>query len=85
LSKGKDLQVSLPEPWPITSAGGLVALAFDWAAVPSVDPPQPVENTARGTMTRKIQTLEIPGASIPVFDRSLGDARERELFLTLSR
>jgi hypothetical protein len=28
-------------------------------------------------------TLEIPGASIPVFDRSLGDPRERELFLAL--
>ena len=25
-------------------------------------------------------TLEIPGASIPVFDRSLGNPRERELF-----
>lgn len=29
-------------------------------------------------------TLQIPGASIPVFDRSLGDPRERELFAALS-
>lgn len=29
-------------------------------------------------------TLQIPGASIPVFDRSLGDPRERELFEALS-
>ena len=28
-------------------------------------------------------TLQIPGASIPVFDRSLGDPRERELFMAL--
>ena len=28
-------------------------------------------------------TLQIPGASIPVFDRSLGDPRERELFAAL--
>jgi len=28
-------------------------------------------------------TLVIPGASIPVFDRSLGDPRERELFMAL--
>jgi hypothetical protein len=28
-------------------------------------------------------TLEIPGASIPVFDRSIGNPRERELFLAL--
>jgi hypothetical protein len=28
-------------------------------------------------------TLEIPGASIPVFDRSLGNPRERELFMAL--
>lgn len=27
--------------------------------------------------------LQIPGASIPVFDRSLGDPRERELFMAL--
>lgn len=30
-------------------------------------------------------TLQIPGASIPVFDRSLGNPRERELFIALSR
>jgi hypothetical protein len=29
-------------------------------------------------------TLNIPGASIPVFDRSLGSPRERELFMALS-
>jgi hypothetical protein len=29
-------------------------------------------------------TLEIPGASIPVFDRSIGDPRERELFAALA-
>lgn len=29
-------------------------------------------------------TLEIPGASVPVFDRSLGSPRERELFMSLS-
>ena len=29
-------------------------------------------------------TLRIPGAEIPVFDRSLGDPRERELFAALS-
>jgi hypothetical protein len=29
-------------------------------------------------------TLAIPGASIPVFDRSLGNPRERELFMALS-
>ena len=29
-------------------------------------------------------TLRIPGASIPVFDRSLGDPRERELFMALA-
>jgi len=28
-------------------------------------------------------TLNIPGASIPVFDRSLGNPRERELFMAL--
>lgn len=28
-------------------------------------------------------TLKIPGASIPVFDRSLGNPRERELFMAL--
>lgn len=28
-------------------------------------------------------TLNIPGASIPVFDRSLGHPRERELFMAL--
>jgi hypothetical protein len=28
-------------------------------------------------------TLQIPGASIPVFDRSLGNPRERELFMAL--
>ena len=28
-------------------------------------------------------TLEIPGASVPVFDRSLGNPRERELFMAL--
>lgn len=28
-------------------------------------------------------TLQFPGASIPVFDRSLGDPRERELFMAL--
>jgi hypothetical protein len=28
-------------------------------------------------------TLNIPGASIPVFDRSLGSPRERELFMAL--
>ena len=29
-------------------------------------------------------TLRLPGASIPVFDRSLGDPRERQLFEALS-
>ena len=28
-------------------------------------------------------TLQIPGASIPVFDRSIGNPRERELFMAL--
>lgn len=28
-------------------------------------------------------TLQIPGATIPVFDRSIGDPRERELFIAL--
>lgn len=28
-------------------------------------------------------TLQIPGASIPVFDRSIGDPRERELLIAL--
>ncbi len=28
-------------------------------------------------------TLQIPGASVPVFDRSIGDPRERELFMAL--
>lgn len=30
-------------------------------------------------------TLQIPGASIPAFDRSLGDPRERELFMALGK
>jgi hypothetical protein len=28
-------------------------------------------------------TLQIPGASVPVFDRSIGNPRERELFMAL--
>ncbi|HEU5106757.1 MAG TPA: hypothetical protein VFU11_13080 [Solirubrobacterales bacterium] len=29
-------------------------------------------------------TLQIPGASVPVFDRSIGNPRERELFMALA-
>ena len=41
------------------------------------------EVTATRTEGEDGGTLEIPGASIPVFDRSLGNPRERELFMAL--
>ncbi len=44
-------------------------------------------NRSEVTATRASEgdggTLQIPGASIPVFDRSLGSPRERELFMAL--
>lgn len=42
------------------------------------------EVTAAASPDGKGGTLQIPGASIPVFDRSLGNPRERELFMALS-
>jgi hypothetical protein len=41
------------------------------------------EVTASASPDGKGGTLRIPGASIPVFDRTLGHPRERELFETL--
>ncbi len=41
------------------------------------------EVTATASEDGKGGTLQIPGASIPVFDRSLGNPRERELFMAL--
>jgi len=41
------------------------------------------EVTATRTEGEDGGTLQIPGASIPVFDRSLGNPRERELLMAL--
>ncbi|HEV2858594.1 MAG TPA: hypothetical protein VGW80_09355 [Solirubrobacterales bacterium] len=41
------------------------------------------EVTATRTEGEDSGTLQILGASVPVFDRSLGNPRERELFLAL--
>src|SRR5215213_657464 len=47
-------------------------------------PREEVSAVPASTEESKGGTLQIPGASIPVFDRSLGDPRERELFAALS-
>ncbi|HEY5976298.1 MAG TPA: hypothetical protein VIT85_00460 [Solirubrobacterales bacterium] len=45
---------------------------------------KPGEVSAQPSPDGKGGTLQIPGASIPVFDRSLGDPRERALFNALA-
>lgn len=48
-----------------------------------------IASWSRGEVTATVApdgsggTLQIPGASVPVFDRSIGNPRERELFMAL--